>query len=292
MLDLLRNDATEMMLRLDQIELNGGTQMRAALNEATLASYVDDMTEFGGWGKFPPVDVFYDGQQYWLGDGFHRTNAYFRYVRDVANILDLRQVPPVPSIVHSGTRRDAVLFAAGRNSSHGLRRNNEDKRRAVSTLLNDDEWRQWSNREIARRCNVGEALVRKMRDELTAHGTQLKTTERKYIDRHGNQQTMETAKIGSAPPKPTPPATNGHKRADDATADAWERPAGRFVAPNPPASEAPEISPTELVRLIARLGYAVRDIEIARGLTGNREAGDRAVVCVNRLIAELETLRG
>jgi hypothetical protein len=49
-----------------------------------------------------------------------------------------------------------------------LRRTNADKRRAVQRLLNDAEWREWPNREIARRCAVDEGLVRKMISELSA----------------------------------------------------------------------------------------------------------------------------
>ncbi|MGO7416344.1 hypothetical protein E0J09_03530 [Rhizobium leguminosarum bv. viciae] len=32
--------------------------------------------------------------------------------------------------------------------------------------MNDPEWREWSDREIARRCRVGHPLVAKMRTEL------------------------------------------------------------------------------------------------------------------------------
>lgn len=41
-----------------------------------------------------------------------------------------------------------------------------DKRRAVETLLRDDEWRRWSDRTIAERCGVGHQLVAHARAEL------------------------------------------------------------------------------------------------------------------------------
>ena len=60
--------------------------------------------------------------------------------------------------------------------AHGLPRTNADKRHAVMLLLNDIApgsqrglhacvegsrcWESWSNREIARRCQVGESLFR------------------------------------------------------------------------------------------------------------------------------------
>lgn len=130
-----------------QIRTDGGTQMRAGLNEVTAAEYADELRR---GAVFPPVLVFFDGQTYWLGDGFHRVRAYFLAYGDQVG---------VPCEVRPGTRRDAVLCAAGANAVHGLRRTNADKRRAVEALLRDEEWGQWSDREIARRCHVSHNFV-------------------------------------------------------------------------------------------------------------------------------------
>jgi hypothetical protein len=54
----------------------------------------------------------------------------------------------------------------GANATHGLRRTNADKRRAALTLLQDEEWQRWSNREIARQCGVTHTFVAKLRREL------------------------------------------------------------------------------------------------------------------------------
>ncbi|SFI85528.1 hypothetical protein SAMN02799642_02923 [Methylobacterium brachiatum] len=72
----------------------------------------------------------------------------------------------LPCDVRQGGLRDAILHSAGANAAHGLRRSNADKRRAVLMLLQDEEWGQWNNSEIARRCAVDEGLVRRMRAEL------------------------------------------------------------------------------------------------------------------------------
>ena len=42
-----------------------------------------------------------------------------------------------------------------------------DKRKAVLTLLEDDEWGQWSDREIARRCKVHHSFVSRVRPSLS-----------------------------------------------------------------------------------------------------------------------------
>lgn len=157
------------------MRLDGDTQPREHLNEETIDEYAEAM-EAGD--EFPPVDLFFDGSNYWLADGFHRIGAAERI-----GARDHR------AIIHQGTRRDAVLFSVGVNAQHGLRRSPEDKRRAVMTLLQDEEWGGWSNREIARRANVSEALVRKVREErmLSAHESQIATGNDDNLSAHESQ---------------------------------------------------------------------------------------------------------
>jgi preprotein translocase subunit YajC len=130
---------------------------------AVVGEYADLMKELV---IFPPIEVFYDGESYWVADGFHRLAATMEAgFKEI--IADVRQ----------GTHRDALLYSAGANSSHGLRRTNGDKRRAVGILLKDEEWAKWSDREIARKCGVSDRLVNNIRSELSgANGSHL--TER------------------------------------------------------------------------------------------------------------------
>jgi hypothetical protein len=131
----------------------------------------------------PPIVVFHDGVDYWLADGFHRHAAHLK-----AGAAD------IAADVRKGTKRDAILHSVGANQAHGLRRTNEDKRRAVLTLLNDEEWAKWSDREIARRCAVDHTTVIRHRASLVES-----TSERTYTDKHGNTSTMNTAAIGKSP---------------------------------------------------------------------------------------------
>ncbi len=137
---------------LDDIRTDGGTQPREYLNELVLSEYAESMTS---GTVFPPVVIFFDGSHYWLADGFHRFFAAKKCgAQDI--VADVQQ----------GTRRDARLYAVGANAAHGLRRTNADKRRAALTLLQDEEWQRWSNREIARQCGVTHTFVAKLRREL------------------------------------------------------------------------------------------------------------------------------
>jgi hypothetical protein len=121
-----------------------------------------------------------------LADGFHRLHA--------SRAAERAEVEC--NIVH-GTRRDAVLYSVGANTSHGLRRTNEDKRKAVLTLLKDDEWAQWSAREIAKVCAVDHRFVDRLRDSLGIIPSE--KSDPKYTTKHGTISTMNTTNIG----KPT-----------------------------------------------------------------------------------------
>src|SRR5207237_5355201 len=68
--------------------------------------------------------------------------------------------------IHSGGRREAILFAAKSNIKHGVQRSDEDKRTAVEMLLTDPAWATWSNVRIGKHCGVSEAFVRKIRGQL------------------------------------------------------------------------------------------------------------------------------
>jgi hypothetical protein len=144
------------MLNITDITIDDRCQPREALDHRTVAEYADDMRE---GATFAPVTVFTDGTSHWLADGFHRVAA-----------ARLASLDTIAAEVKAGTLRDAILYAAGANGTHGLRRTNADKRRAVSRLLDDAEWSAWSDREIARQCGVTHPFVARVRSERSGNG--------------------------------------------------------------------------------------------------------------------------
>jgi len=144
------------MLSVDQIVADRRAQLRAELDPETVERYAEAMR---GRAKFPALVVFYDASEgvYYLADGFHRLAAAKEAGRERVHVRVL-----------TGNIRDAMLYAAKANDRHGLPRTNADKRRAVLALLTDLEWRQWSDREIARRCAVSDRLVNRLRAEIEA----------------------------------------------------------------------------------------------------------------------------
>lgn len=168
-------------LEIASIRRDGGTQMRDQSRcESTVAEYQAAMED---GANFPPIVVFFDGAHHWLADGFHRC-----FAADEAGLIDIE------ADVKQGTKRDAILYAVGANANHGLRRTNADKRRAVMALLNDEEWAQWSDSEIARRSGVHQTTVGRIRAD--ASPMQNIGEERTYTTKHGTQATMQTAGIG------------------------------------------------------------------------------------------------
>jgi ParB-like nuclease domain len=165
-------------IKIALIRRDGGTQPRAMLDRPTVSEYAFELRE---GAQFPPVVVFYDGSDYWLADGFHRVEA--------AESISMTQIA---AIVRSGTIRDAVLYSVGSNATHGLRRNSTDKRRAVTTLLLDEEWSKWSNNKIAKRCGVSHTFVNNLRSSLETVSSEPRT----YVTKHGTTAQMKTVNIG------------------------------------------------------------------------------------------------
>ena len=169
-------------LELDEICRDGGTQPRAAI-DLKHVKLLEQQMEDGL--KLEPIIVFYDGESYWLADGFHRWHAHHNQEREA-----------IACIIHQGSRRDAVLYSVGANAEHKptLPRSRENKHRAVLTLLQDPEWGKWSDREIAQRCKVDHKTVGKVRSRLTGEFPSDK--KRIYKTKHGSIATMDTADIG------------------------------------------------------------------------------------------------
>lgn len=185
-----------MKLDLAQITADQRAQPRTAILPARVEEYAEDMTR---GDKFEPIVVFRemvsiihtnDACRFWLADGFHRY-----YAAQSAGLKSFE------CYVKDGTLRDAILFSCGANAAHGLRRTNDDKRRAAAKLLEDPEWAKWSDEEIARHCAVSREFVRRVRKEVAKFSPATVAPERRYVTKHGSESTMKLpAKV---PDKPT-----------------------------------------------------------------------------------------
>jgi hypothetical protein len=189
---------------LDEIVCDSRLQPRAALDAETVDDY---SAKYQADEPMPAVTLYFDGHTYWLADGFHRVAAAERIGLDVL-MADVR----------AGTFRDALLFAAGANAGHGLRRSNADKRRAIGMLLADPECSTWPDREIARHCQVNHETVAAVRRDPSS----------------------EIARCGN-PPTPPPSQDNGNNPEDDSrkTEETYAEtlPTAYDTSPTPPKNQ-------------------------------------------------------
>jgi hypothetical protein len=145
--DLTPRAPEPVMVPLAQIDLlgqfrgDGGTQARERLDRDAIQDYASAMEE---GAVFPPVVLFRDGEQYWIGDGYHRIAA---------------------------------------------------AQRVGFTAIRDEEWQQWSDREIARHCGVTHPFVAKLRQELSGNGYQMPET--RQVRRGETVYEMDTSRVGA-----------------------------------------------------------------------------------------------
>lgn len=142
-----------MQLVIKQLRRDERCQSRAAM-DADHAAEIGEYLKAGG--QVPPIVVFRDqARTHWVADGAHRIEGHTLAGRKA-----------VEADVREGELRDAILFAAGANKKHGLRRSHMDKRRAVLFVLTDEEWGRWPNLKIAKHCGVSDSLVAGLREEM------------------------------------------------------------------------------------------------------------------------------
>jgi uncharacterized ParB-like nuclease family protein len=259
----MRGDRSSEMQRigLSKIKRDGGTQPRGAIDETVVEQYMEDIDQL------PPVDLYYDGEVYWMADGFHRAEAHERAGQKT-----------IPANVHQGTRRDAILHSVGANAKHGLRRSNADKRRAVMTLLQDEEWSKWSDRDIAKACAVSHTMVAIVRGP--------KSGNRCHSDKGTGKQTKSLQDTPDAEVKPEtgrkkPPATAERKSSGSGRSADGSVPKEAPAAPTadePTDSQGRPIPTRQALRdaLTNAAEYSDRALELVRQLTGivNEFSGD------------------
>ena len=259
------------MLELDQIRIDGGTQSRVELNQETVADYAQAFT---AGASFPPVVAFFDGANYWLADGFHR---YFGAKDAGESAIDAEII--------NGTQRDAVLYSLKANATHGLRRTNADKRKAVETLLKDAEWATWSDRKIAEVCGVGAPLVGDVRRSICNPITDAPAT--RTVTRNGTTYTQNTANVGKKKGKKKgAPASTQEKPPFETEPSGDQQAAHQEVEPE---IEAPP-EYTELDAAHDQISELQAELVVARMGDIPEEEKQQAAGLIAELHAEIKTL--
>jgi hypothetical protein len=170
-----------------------GVQIRAAMDPEHIGRLSEAYASAKTQEDMPPPPIaFWDGQDYWLADGFHRA-AGAEDAGTKSLLVD----------VYDGTLRDAILWAVGpgnpnNDKTRALPISNADKRRKATLLLQDEEWREWSDTKIAAVCCVSHTFVWGIRKDLypptcnvagSRKSLPAKSRRRKYT-RKGKAQTI------------------------------------------------------------------------------------------------------
>lgn len=170
--------ATPIMLEIAEL---GGQELqtRVTLDEETINDYAEVYRE--DEFKMPPIDVIdvLATNTLLVTDGFHRIEAARRAGRTRIRCLLAR-----------GTPTDALKAALKANSSHGLRRTNADKRKALALAWERREelfGGEPSHEALAEACGVSKITVRRFRENtptvLNEHGSErIGTNGKRYSD--------------------------------------------------------------------------------------------------------------
>ena len=160
------------VIPISNIRLDGDTQPRVAIDQDVVQEYAEAMKS---GQEFPPVELYYDGANYWLVDGFHRFHA----ARKIG-------CAELNADVRTGMQTDAQWASLAANSKHGLRRSNADKAKAVNRALRLKS--DLSDCAIAAHIGVSASMVVAYRKSMSAR--QAESTS------HGVRSTVVTGRDG------------------------------------------------------------------------------------------------
>lgn len=174
----------EQLIDMSVVRIDGDTQPRTAINPGIVQEYAEALQ---AGVEFPAVTVVHDGATHWLVDGFHRFFAHRRLSR-----------PRIKAEVLAGELADARWLSVAANKAHGLRRNNEDKVKAVVRALRLRP--DLSNAAIAEHVGVSEEMVRQRRMQLDSTVRSQPLGPATRVGRDGKRYPARSAKRRAAKP--------------------------------------------------------------------------------------------
>jgi hypothetical protein len=176
-------------VKLSEIDIENSVQARVRLDGNVVEEYMGLMRT---GVEMAPVLLYREGDAYYIVDGFHRIDA--------ARSMGLKKIR---AEVKDGTKADAAWDALSSNTTHGLRRSNADKRRAVELALKNPRSRKMSARAIAEHVGVDHKTVAAIQKEKESVGEIPHVERREGRDGKSYQATTRAPAHPAKPPPPT-----------------------------------------------------------------------------------------
>ncbi len=169
-------------IKLSDIRLDGNTQHRK-LNEPAVRDYSLLMKE---GHKFPPVEIVFDGTDYWLWDGFHRVEAARRGGAEtiIANVV-------------RNSHEHAVLLSYGANSQHGRPRQDGEIQTIIRKMMGSTQYDGWTDQAYAETVGASRFYINRVRNTKPRETKKKKKDEtpeatKKKDDETPEQEPLET----------------------------------------------------------------------------------------------------
>lgn len=233
---------------LDRVTLDPRLQMRAGgTSEVLAAEYAEVLDDL------PPARVVGDGETCWLTEGWHRHRAH-----------QIAGSPDMPCQVRRGTFLDALIEAAAANHDHGLKRTNDDKRKAVRSLLAENEagGHGWRNRQIARMARVSANLVDQVVIEMRSGEFAFKGNSDEASESGSSPNSSQSGSNNGEPsdaPSDTPETTSDDEGAEDGKPPP--EPLDEDGRPLPPQAVAAFDLLPDVRQICRSLDHAGRELE-------------------------------
>ncbi len=190
---------------IEDIQLDARCQARATIDNDAVADYA---AAYERGDELPPVDVFMVAGKPYLINGFHRLTSQIKIGKTFTET----------TIVGTGTIDDAIWHATRANAANGLRRTNEDKRRAARLALESKVGADQSSRVIAEWIGVSDFLIREVRESVESQLRESRSSSSrevqalapepapKRIGKDGKARSVTQPKPKREPSKPAPKA--------------------------------------------------------------------------------------
>lgn len=169
---------------MNLIVLDESAQPRVTMDFGMVEEFAADMLR---GDAFPPLDVFFDGADYWLADGFHRYHA--------ATAIGMTEIV---CCVHEGDLDDAVWFSLQANRSNGVRRTEQDVRNAVARAIIHRKGKDETDSYVGSYIGCSYKTVTRERQRLVA--TQTVSMSPSTVDRNGVERVRRQPRAAAPDP--------------------------------------------------------------------------------------------